>query len=370
MKKVLIMIDSFKSTITSVDAGKMMADILSKSKIETSYYPISDGGEGFYDAIKPHLKLKKIPITITDLDLTKKETFYYLDKKNAYIEVSEYIGFKGFNKGKNPLAFTSKAIGEIIKDIHQRNIKNIIIGLGGTLTNDFGLGILEELGVKFYGDKELKNLTINNLLKVSSVDVSSLEKYRDLKFTILSDVFSPLFGDNGATYTFGIQKGLKESELNFVEKSGIHLYNLLIKAGLKDTKNLPGAGAAGGLGNIILSIFNSEIKQGLSYVLDLIGFDNLVKDYDLIITGEGKIDAQSLQGKVVFEIAKRTNKPVILVCGISTIKLEEARKYHKNIKEIYAVVPQIANLEDSLNNPKENFIKLCYKVLDMLKYRW
>lgn len=370
MKKVLIMIDSFKSTITSIEAGKMMAEVLNKSTIEASYYPVSDGGEGFYDAIKPHLKLKKVPITITNLDLTKKETFYYIDNKNAYIEVSEYIGFKGFNKGKNPLTFTSKAIGEIIKDVQKRNIKNIIIGLGGTLTNDFGLGILEELGVKFFGSEELKNLTIKDLLKVNKVDISSLEKYKDLNFIILSDVFNPLFGENGATFTFGKQKGLKKNELDFVEKSGQHLYDLLISAGLRDTKNVPGAGAAGGLGNIIASIFNYQIKQGLSYILELANFDNLVKDYDLIITGEGKIDAQSLQGKVVFEIAKRTEKPVILVCALSTITLEEAKKHHQNINEIYAIVPKIANIQESLNNPKENFMKLCYKVLDMLKYRW
>ncbi len=370
MKKALIMIDSFKSTITSIDAGKMMADKLNKSKIEASYYPVSDGGEGFYDAIKPHLNLKKIPITITNLDLTKKETFYYVDKENAYIEVSEYIGFKGFNKGKNPLSFTSKALGEIIKDVYKRKIKNITIGLGGTLTNDFGLGILEELGVKFYGKQELKNLTIKDLLKVNSVDISGLEKYQNIKFTILSDVFNPLFGESGATYTFGVQKGLKKSELEFVEKSGKYLYDLLIKAGLKDTKNVLGAGAAGGLGNIFASIFDYEIKHGLSYVLELANFDDLVKGYDLIITGEGKIDAQSLQGKVVFEIAKRTNKPVLLVCGMSTISLEEAKKHHKNIEGIYSIVPKIATLEESLKNPQENFIKLCYKVVDVLKYRW
>ncbi len=363
MKKVLIMIDSFKGTISSIDLGKMMAKKLNNEKIKASYYPISDGGEGFYDAIKPHLDLKKIKITITDLDLSKKETFYYVDKENAYIEVSEYIGFKGFNKGKNPLKFTSKALGEIIKDIHKRNIKTIKIGLGGTLTNDFGLGLLEELGVKFYSDVELKNLTIKDLLNVSSIDISSLEKYRDIKVTILSDVFSPLFGPNGATYTYGIQKGLKKSELEFVEKSGQHLYELLIKEGLKDTKDVLGAGAAGGLGNIFASIFDYKIMHGLSYILSLANFDNLIKDYDLIITGEGKIDFQSLQGKVVFEIAKRTEKPVILVCGISTIKLDKAKKHYKNIKALYSIVPKVATLENSLKNPQENFLKLCDEVL-------
>ncbi len=369
MQKVLIMIDSFKSTITSIDAGKMMADTLSKHEIDASYYPISDGGEGFYDAIKPHLNLRKINLTITNLDLTKKETFYYVDDETAYIEVSEYIGFKGFNKGKNPLIFTSKAIGEILKDIHKRNFKNVVIGLGGTLTNDFGLGILEELGVKFYGDEELKNLTVKDLYKVSSIDVSSLEKYKDLKLTILSDVFNPLFGEKGATYKFGPQKGLKERELEFAEKSIKHLYNLLIQSNLKDTKDIFGAGAAGGLGGILLSIFDSEIKHGLSYILDLVDFDNLVKNYDLIISGEGKIDSQSLDGKVVFEIAKRTKKPVILVCGKSTVKLEEVKNIYKNIRAIYSVVPKIATLKASLTYPNENFLKLCDKVGNDISFK-
>lgn len=364
MQKVLIMIDSFKGTLDSKDLGKTMKNIFSNHQIKADYVSISDGGEGFYDAINAHLPLKKVPITLTTLDLRKKQTYYYINKDTAYIEVAQYIGFKGFNKGKNPLKYTSYAIGEIIHHIHNSGIKNIIIGLGGSLTNDFGLGLLEALGVKFFSDKPMKKLRPIDINHIKEVDISSLDKYKDLCITILSDVTNPLFGSEGATFVFGRQKGLNKKHLPMMESAGKHLYDLLLKAGLKDTKDEPGAGAAGGLGNIFKSIFNTKTLKGINYILDLMNFDALIKNYDYLITGEGKIDKQSLSGKVVFEIAKRSDKPVILVCALSEITLEEATVIHENIKGLFSIVPSLASVEESLQNPKKYFTALCNHMLE------
>lgn len=362
MANVLIMIDSFKGTLDSHKLGKTMQQVLAQYQIQSDYFSISDGGEGFYDAIKQHLPLKKVFIEITTLDAQKQAAYYYSNNQTAYIEVAQYIGFKGFNKAKNPLQYTSRAIGEIIKDSHQKGFKHIIIGLGGSLTNDFGLGLLEVLGVRFYNEREMTFVTPDQITDIQSVDISALTTYQDMKITILSDVVNPLFGKQGATYVFGIQKGLTEAQLPLMEASGKHLYNLLIKAGLKDTKDEPGAGASGGLGNILKSVFKTETLSGLDYLLNLMNFDQLVTNYDHIITGEGKIDIQSLSGKVVFEVAKRSDKPVTLVCALSTITLEAAQSQQPNIKNLFAIVPSIASREASFKKPKKYFTKLAHHV--------
>lgn len=370
MKKVLAIIDSFKGTLDSVTLGKIIKDVADEDQVQLDFLPISDGGEGFHDAISYVIDAKEIKVAITDLDGRNRASEYLVYQDVAYIEVAKLIGFTGFkSKLRLPYDFTSKALGEVVLDLYNKGIREVVIGLGGSLTNDFGVGLIEVLGAKFYdrNNNLMKNVTPKLMMHISRVDLSNLEKYKDLKITVTSDVTNPLLGETGATHVFARQKGASRFIREKLEEAGTYYSKLLIEAGAKDYINLPGAGAAGGLGFALASMFDTKIVSGIDYVLNLMKFDKIVEHYDVIVTGEGKIDQQSLSGKVVFNIANKTDKDVYLVSALSLISTKEAKAKFSNIKKIYSIVPSLASREESLANASYYFKKLAEKVIFDIK---
>lgn len=366
MNKILILIDSFKSTLDSNTLGLVMKEALENLNIKAHYYPISDGGEGFLDAVNFKMNKKVEDITITDLDGCMRKTYYLRNNDSAYVEVALLLGFAGFKASTDILSFNSKALGEVIKDIYHKGIKHMTIGLGGSLTNDFGCGMLEALGVKFYNhdDQEIKHITPIKLNAIKSVDLSPLETYKDLCITIASDVTNPLFGKFGATEVFSRQKGASEDDVLLLEEAGMHFYEVLLNENIKDCRNTPGVGAAGGLGFALVAMFNSRILSGIDYVIESL---DIKEDYCAVITGEGKVDDQSFNGKVCFAVANHFKLPVYIVSAINNVDLETLKDF-PNVKRIYSIVPDLATKSESLDKPLYYFKELSKMVSkDVLK---
>lgn len=362
--KVLSIIDSFKGTITSNELGSIISRVLQSKKIDANYLPISDGGDGFLDAIEKAVVTKKVFIKVFDPLGRHIETYYLYDEKNkiAYVELAKSSGIHLLTTNELNPSFTSTfGLGQTINHVIDSGVKDIIVGIGGSATNDGGAGMLEAMSCLFYdaNNNIINKLTGGNLDLVNLIDPLKLyQRIENVQFTVLSDVTNPLLYDNGATYVFSKQKGAREEEIKELDAK-MKKYAKVIEEYLERTyHNAIGAGAAGGVGFAFHSLLNAKFYSGIDYILDLVDFNNLIKDYDYIITGEGKIDGQSLDGKVVFGISQRAKeKKIVLVCAINEIKQNELSK--RNIYKIYSVVDKIATKEVSMKHPKECFERLC-----------
>ena len=357
---VLTIIDSFKGTITSKKLGEIVKEELEAKGHNVDIIPVADGGDGFCDAmedifISQNVKYKKVTLDVMDPLFRKISSYYLVDvkEKTAYIELAKASGINLLdNLELNPLITSTYGFGELINDAIKKKYKKIVLGIGGSATNDAGCGMLEALGVKFYNGNGDLITQINNT-DVGTVeyldDKEFKEKIEGIEFVVLSDVTNPLLGPNGATYVFSPQKGAKAEDLEYLE-SNIYNFAKLNKTFISH----PGSGAAGGVGYALLTYFNAKLYSGIDYILDLIDYDNLVKKYDLIITGEGKIDNQSLDGKVIFRISNRSiDKKVILVCAINKLESIDLKLY--NVSAIYSIVNDNVTIEESIANPEYYF---------------
>lgn len=362
--KVLSIIDSFKGTLTSNELGNSMTKVLTNKKIEADYIPISDGGDGFLDVIEKVTKTSRIKVNVLNPLRNPIETYYLYDYKSnvAYIELAKSSGINLLRKEElNPYLTSTYGLGETINYAIACGVKKIIIGIGGSATNDGGAGMLEAMGCLFYDQDNnlLKDLAGGIIDQVHRMDVSFFsEKIKGVEFLVLSDVKNPLLHEEGATFVFSKQKGASEEDINILDRK-MQKYATTFENELnKNYSKCMGSGAAGGVGFAFRALFKAEFYQGIDYILDLVDFDNLIKKYDYIITGEGKIDEQSLDGKVVFGISQRAQrKKIILVCAINEI--DENYLEGKNIYKIYSIVNNVATMEESMNNPMDCYLKLC-----------
>lgn len=352
--KILSLIDSFKGTITSKELGKMVYDYFTENGHEVKSYAIADGGDGFLDAISENVKLEKKEIVCKDPLLRKIKSYYLVSNESntAYIELAKASGISLLKETElNPFKTSTYGFGETIKDAIINGYKNIVIGIGGSATNDSGSGMLEALGVEFKQDNNLlQDMCNEKLALVNNINTKALEELIEgVTFTVLSDVTNPLLGYNGATYVFSPQKGASKEALPILEKN-IENFSKLNE----EYVNYPGSGAAGGVGYALKTYLKAKVVSGIDYLLDLIKYDELHKEYDVIMTGEGKIDHQSMQGKVISSIIKRTvNKRIILLCGINEIK---------DNYEVYSVCNETVTKQMSMSNPKYYFKQMLHNI--------
>ena len=331
MKKIIIVPDSFKGTLTSGEVCTVTERAL-KEKYPDAVcvcIPVADGGEGTLEVIMHAVKCEKISLSAHNPLGEKIETYYAVtDKNEAIIEMANISGITLINP-LSPLKASTCGTGEIIKNALDKGIRRIYIGIGGSATTDGGTGCLEALGVKFF-DKNGSSLhgCGENLAKIHKIDVSGLDKrLKETKITVLCDVKNPLFGENGAAYVFAPQKGANENEVRYLDEGLRNLSEKTRKILNKDFSAYDGSGAAGGLGFALLAYLNAKIKSGIDSVLDICDFDEKIKGADLIITGEGKMDSQSIHGKVPFGVAKRARGiPVTAIVGLKDIDDDIARE--------------------------------------------
>ncbi len=368
--KIVIASDSFKESLSSYEVANIIERAISEifSNIEFRKILIADGGEGTVEAVSSALngEIKYFPVTDA-LGKNKINAKWALLKngKEAIIEVASVVGLDSLPaESRNPLYTTTQGIGELISHVLDHNVKRIFIGLGGSSTNDGGTGALKALGVKFLdidgNDTATNALELKNLERI---DISGLdERIKNAEFILLSDVKNPLCGPNGASHIFAGQKGANSDE-RFILDQILTNYQAKILSSLnKDVSRLEGGGAAGGIGAGFSAFLNAEIKSGITNLLELIEFENIIAGSDLVITGEGKIDSQTSSGKAVSGISsvcKNNGIPVIAVCAICEGYKEEILKLN-GLSNLFSIVNNKVTKEMSLNYP-EKYLYECIK---------
>lgn len=321
--------DSFKGSLTAAEASSAVASgvLASAGGVQTVCVPVADGGEGTVEMIAGALGGRYVTVRVTGPLGRPADARYAVVRlhgqtvESAVIELAQASGLPLLSPSeRDPLTATTRGTGELIADAYSRGCRSFIIGLGGSATNDGGTGLLRALGVRFL-DSEGNELPEGGapLARLSSIDTSSArEDIMRCRFTVLCDVDNSLTGPCGASAIFGPQKGASESDVALLDRALARYGECLRDITGKDIASMPGAGAAGGTAAAFMAFFNAEMVPGIATALRLTGFDSIVSDASLIITGEGHIDAQTLSGKApygVLEAGMRKGVPVIALAG-------------------------------------------------------
>lgn len=349
--KIVIAPDSFKESLTAEQVAEAIKRGFQESlaDVDCLLCPVGDGGEGTVDAIRHSLDLEEKWIQVTGPFGQEEAMRYFQKGQLALFEVADLVGLGKIPLEKrNPLQIQTRGIGELIYHLIAQGIKEIYIGVGGTASNDGGLGIAAGLGYQFY-DMDGNALTAcgQNLLNLASVSTENCYKIpEDVHIRILADVVSPLCGHQGATYMFGKQKGLDPTMFEAVDQAIQDFYEKVSLA----TLEIKGAGAGGGIAAGLCAFAEACIVSGIDTCLDLIDFDKKVSDADLLIVGEGRLDSQSFAGKAPIGVAKRTPEgvPVIAICGSLSEDLPTLP--FENIQAAFSILEKSEPLEDSLKN--------------------
>lgn len=325
MKKAVLAIDSFKGCLTSAEAEAAAAEGVHAAlpECEVIRIPVADGGEGMLDVLIAATHGKSISVQAHGPLMELREARYGIsgDGQTAFIEMAAISGLPLVAPEKrNPMQTTTFGTGELIRDALQRGCRHFIIGLGGSATNDAGLGMLRALGFRF-PDKtgNVSGYGGQMMSKVDSIDTSSVHPLLSgCTFTAACDVRNPFYGTDGAAYVFAPQKGADAAMIEALDAGMRHLAAVIFRTTGKDISSCPGAGAAGGMGGSLSAFLNAELKPGIQLLLEMQNFAEQIKDADLIITGEGKSDRQTVMGKVPYGIlteARKQHIPVVLIAG-------------------------------------------------------
>lgn len=323
MKKVLLIPDSFKGTMSSIEICSIMEKSIRAyyPNAEVISVPVADGGEGSVDSFLAAVGGQKVYLTVKGPYFDDIDSFYGLLPDNtAVVEMASAAGLPLVGDNKHAEKATTYGVGQIIEHAAKTGCKKIIVGLGGSATNDGGAGAAAALGVRFKNSAGKAFIPVGQTLcDIDSIDVSGIiPELEGVELVTMCDIDNPLCGSQGAAAVFGPQKGADEPMVKILDANLAHMAAVVKKDLGKDIADLKGAGAAGGMGGGMVAFFGSKLQMGIETVLDAVQFDSLLENADLVFTGEGKIDFQSLRGKVVIGVARRTKKkgvPLIAIVG-------------------------------------------------------
>lgn len=374
MQNFILVPDSFKGTLSAIEVCNIM-----KSSIKNLYkdaniisVPVADGGEGTVDAFLYALGGEKKSVWVSDAFNEQKILAHYAMLKDdiAVIEMATCAGLPLVKNRLEPDKTTTFGVGELIIDAVNSGAKKIILGLGGSATNDGGCGMAAALGVKFKDEQDQEFIpTGGTLSQIYKIDMNNIySKIKDVEFISMCDVDNPLCGRLGASAVFAPQKGADEDMVRLLDEGLAHLAKIIKRDLHIEVKDIKGAGAAGGLGAGSIAFLQSKLTKGIDVILDTIKFDELVSKADIVFTGEGKFDSQSLHGKVVMGVANRSQKyktPVIVVTGAIGENIQEA--YNKGITAIFSINKEPMEFSKSALKSKENMILTMENILRLLK---
>ena len=320
MKKFILAPDSFKGTMSADTVCKVWkkAILTHIPDAEISEFPLADGGEGMVDAYLQVIGGNRKTVNVTGPMGEKMDAVYgILPDGTAVMEMAACAGLPLVKGEKDPLSATTYGVGEMIKDAAGLGVQKLILGLGGSATNDCGIGMAAALGFEFYNSNGEKIEPLaKNMINVERI-VPPASRI-DIKVTAACDVDNPLYGPNGATYTFGSQKGVSDDMLPKLDDGIKNMARVIEKdLGIK-TADIPGTGAAGGLGCAVIAFLNGTLEPGIDLLLDAAHFDDALEDADVVFVGEGRMDWQSAHGKAPVGISRRAKKrgiPVYALCG-------------------------------------------------------
>ena len=324
MEKIVLIPDSFKGTMSSVE----ICEIMSKSiknlypDIEIASIPVADGGEGSVEAFLSAMGGEKKSVTVKGPMFEDVDAFFgIIDNGNtAIIEMAACAGLPLVGDNKDPRKTTTFGVGQLILKALNYGCKKIIMGLGGSATNDAGTGAAAALGVKFFNSKNEEFIPVGGTLsEIQKIDLSNINPaLKETQIITMCDIDNPLYGETGAAFVFSPQKGATPEIVSELDNGLKHIANIIQKDIGIDVCEIKGGGAAGGMGAGMIAFFNSQLLMGIEAVLDTVNFDTIIKDADMVISGEGKIDSQSIRGKVIIGISKRAKKanvPLVAIVG-------------------------------------------------------
>lgn len=366
MKRVVIVPDSFKGTLSATEVCSIVGTELKKRypDLEVTELPVADGGEGTVEALLTAMGGEKIYCTVkSPLGRDISACYGILPDGTAVIEMAQASGITLEEKNK-ALRASSYGTGQLILDAINRGIKSILIGIGGSATTDGGIGAIAALGGRFLDSNEKEvPLCGKGLSLIEKIDISGLDKrLGECNITVLCDVVNPLYGEKGAAYVFSPQKGAAENEVLILDEGLRRLAKVSSTVLGKDYSLCEGAGAAGGLGFGLMAFLGARLTKGIEYVLDKTDFSEKIKDADLIITGEGKLDRQSLMGKVPFYVAEKSKgKRVLALVGVSEVTPDEAKE--KGIAEITETNPLHLPFEEIKDSARQMLIDACKNII-------
>lgn len=359
MKKIVVASDSFKGCLSSMQ----VADAVERAVLQACpacdviKIDVADGGEGTMDALQHTLGGHKIWLEVSDpLGRPVRASYVILeDGTSAVVEMAVASGLPLLSpEERNPLETSTYGTGQLIADALNKGCRKFLIGIGGSATNDAGMGMLQALGYRFTDAQG--NVLCGcgeSLEKVASIDASSASPaLKESEFIVACDVDAPLYGPKGAAYVFAPQKGADTETVERLDNGLKHFSEVVAKSMdvIEEYAHTHGAGAAGGLGFGLMTFLNARLVSGINMVLDAIGFDSIIKDADLIITGEGRIDSQTLAGKTpygVLQRAKLQGIPVVAIGG--SVQLEPEETEAAGFASILQTTPPDTRIEDALN---------------------
>ncbi|MDM8127250.1 glycerate kinase [Paraclostridium benzoelyticum] len=375
--KIVISIDSLKGSLTSIEAANAIKKgILSvDNKSDVVIMPLADGGEGTVEALVQGMNGKEKVISVTGPINEKVNATYGILKETntAIIEMAQASGLPLVPAElRNPLNTTTYGVGEIIKEAIEKGCRNFIVGIGGSATNDCGVGMLQALGFEFYDENdnlvELGGKVLNQIKRIKTDN--KLKELDQCNFKIACDVNNPLYGENGAAYIYGPQKGANEEIVKELDK-GLKNFAEVVKKDLgKDIAHIEGSGAAGGLGFGFLGFLNSKLESGIKIILDEIKLEEVVKDADIVITGEGRLDNQTAMGKApigVAKLAKKHGAKVIAIAGCTTPDAVKCNE--EGIDAYFSIVNKAMTIDEAMKkeNATQNMIESTIQIFNLIK---
>ena len=322
MKKCVVVSDSFKGTVSSREICAIAQRVIPRHfpACEVVCIPVADGGEGTVDCFVQAMGAQRVEITVTNALGEKSAAAYARLGELAIIEMAAAAGLPQVGALRCPGTATTYGVGELIAHAVDSGCRKILLGLGGSATNDGGCGCAAALGVRFYDADGQSFVPVGDTLgRIARIDTAEAEALlRSVEITVMCDVTSPLYGPTGAAYVFAPQKGADAEKVKSLDAGLRHFGDVIRSQYGLDVSAMPGAGAAGGMGAGCVALLGGTIQSGIDAVLDVTGFDRQLEGADLVITGEGRIDSQSADGKVVSGVARRTRAkgvPLIAIAG-------------------------------------------------------
>ena len=371
--KIVIAPDSFKGSLTALEVASAIEEGLNKYNKDfiIEKIPMADGGEGTVESLVSLTNGEIIKVEVKDPLMREIEGFYGLlgDKKTAVIEMAAASGLPLLKQNeRNPLIASTYGTGQLIKDALDRGCKKFIIGIGGSATNDGGTGMLKALGVKLLNkdNKELKDgaIELDQLYKIDMTNFD--ERISECDIKVACDVENPLCGENGASFIFGEQKGADKEMMKVLDKNLHHYGEILESTFNMKVIDVPGAGAAGGMGAAFIAVIKAKLERGIDIVVRESKLSEKLEDCDLVFTGEGRIDYQTKFGKTPFGVANEARKkhiPVIALAG--SIGEGTETLYEVGFDGIFSIIDKPMDLEYAIKNGSELVREAAYRIINL-----
>ncbi|HEX4499546.1 MAG TPA: glycerate 2-kinase [Scandinavium sp.] len=373
--KIVIAPDSYKESLSAADVAQAIEQGFREIFPDAQYVkvPVADGGEGTVEAMIAATQGMAKMSRVTGPLGEQVDAMWGMsgDGTTAFIEMAAASGLALVPAAqRNPLQTTSRGTGELILQALEHGAKNIIIGIGGSATNDGGAGMMQALGARL-SDANGKDILPGGagLISLNSIDISSLDpRLASCTLRVACDVTNPLTGELGASRVFGPQKGATEAMIVELDRNLAHYAEVIKKSLRIDVMNVPGAGAAGGMGAALMAFLGAELRSGIEIVTQALNLEEHIHDCTLVVTGEGRIDSQSIHGKVpvgVAKVAKKYHKPVIGIAGCLTADVGVVHQH--GIDAVFSVLTQIGTLEEAFRGAFDNIQRASRNVAATLR---